>query len=87
MELVSISILTVQGMSENGLKINNMGKVKKPGQIILNMKEIMYLEKKKDMDFLNGLNILILMENLKKITFMEKASINGQMVEFMMEIG
>jgi len=59
----------------------------KHGQMVLNMKEIMFWAKNKGWVIFYGLIILVIQESFKIIIFMEKDYINGQMVEFLMEIG
>ena len=51
-------------MRENGKKINKMEKVKKFGLMALLMKEIMWMEKSRVLEFLNGQIILYIKDNL-----------------------
>jgi hypothetical protein len=57
----------VQDMRVIGKKINSMAKVRKLGQMVLPMKEIIKMEKNMEKDFLNGKMDQLLTEILLKI--------------------
>merc|ERR1712196_149374 len=73
-------------MKVNGRMINNMGKAKNLGLMVLFMKDIMKKVKNTDMESLN----LEMDPNMKEISYitisMEKVSMNGQTVKNMMVI-
>jgi len=83
----SILIWMEQFTKVNGKMINNMVKVLKIGQMVLNLKVHIIWEKNKEWVTLSGLMGLFLEESSKIITFMGKELMNGQMVEDIKEIG
>lgn len=74
-------ILMVMGLSTRacGKVINSMGLAKKYGQMVLNIKEIMYKEKNTELVNSNGLMDRFIKEIFSTIIFMVKEHINGAM--------
>lgn len=69
-----------QHIKDFGLKTNNMAKVLRHGQMVLDTKETMLMAKSMDMDFSNGQMDLFIMENLEITILKVMVNINGQMV-------
>ena len=59
-------------MKVTGKKINNMGEVMKPGQMVPAMKEIMWKVKSMDLVNLLGQIKVLITDSLSKITLMGK---------------
>lgn len=64
-------IWMVLNIKDIGKKISNMEKVKRLGQTLHNMREIMFKEKSMVMEYLSGQMEQYIMENFTTIIFME----------------
>ena len=64
-----------------GQMINNMDLVQKYGQMVLGMRDNIYMEKNMEKENLIGLITHRMLENSQRIIYMERDFINGLMVE------
>ena len=87
MDLEFTSIKMDQNMKENGLKINNTGKERKFGRMVLNLKVTTRLGRKKVKENFNGQMDRCTKANSKVIVFMALDSIDGQMAEHITDNG
>lgn len=74
-------------MMEHGLKINNMGRPQKHGQMVLNSRVIILWAKNKEKGFLIGKMEVNMKANFSKIIQKAKVPMNGLMVENIQVIG
>ena len=74
-------------MMEHGLKINNMGRPQKHGQMVLNSRVIILWAKNKEKGFLIGKMEVNMKANFSKIIQKAKVHMNGLMVENIQVIG
>lgn len=83
------SILTwmEHSIKDRGKKTSNMGREKRPGLMVLCMKEIIYKVKSKVWACLSGLMDQYMMANLTIITLKEKVNTVGPMGEHSLELG
>jgi hypothetical protein len=86
-EEVPMNIWMEQNMLETGKKIGKMAMVLRLGQIMLNMKETMSLERSTVSALLNGPMDQLILENSIITTFTEKEFTHGLTTENMKESG
>ena len=72
MDLEDIITVMVQHTKENGKMINKKVLVKKLGQMVQNIKDIIQMGKKMVKEYLNLLMVHIMRENSIKMIYMEK---------------
>ena len=87
MGLVNTLIQTGLSMKDFGSTISNMDREKKNGLMVLNMKEIINMEKKMDSANFYGPICHLIKEISMIIIFMDMVNTNGLMVENIQEIG
>lgn len=85
--MACILIWTEPAIKGNGRRINSMGRVRKPGQMELYMKETTSMERNTGKEHLNGLIMLLTKVTFLIITYMATELINGLMGESILEIG
>jgi len=76
-----------QSMRETGMRISNMEKVKKLGQIRVNMMGNTNMVRKMDMESMNGQMEAVMRDNGRIIRLMDLGSMFGVMVVHMREHG
>ena len=84
---VLIPMLTEPTIMEIGSMINNMVSEWNPGLMVLNMRETISMERKREKENLHLLMEVITKENLNKTRYVDTESTTGQMVSNMTDNG
>lgn len=87
MDKVFINMEMVQLILGIGLKINNMEKELRHGQMVQNMREFIKMVKKMDLVYSNLLMEVFIQDFFFKMKFQEQENIYGQMEKLMMVNG